>query len=222
MKTRESGSVAANSNRRRTELFKSLLSVTTVIGVLLGVACRPEVASSLPDPMDSATEVAEHPRFGLGRPATNGEIAAWDIDVRPDGTGLPDGRGTVADGAQIYSARCAACHGRTGVEGPNDRLVGRIEGDAFPFGNDPSEVETIGNYWPYATTIFDYVRRSMPYEAPGSLTADEVYSLCAYLLFLNEIVAEDAVMDAQSLPMVEMPARNRFVPDDRRGGPELR
>jgi len=160
--------------------------------------------------------------FGFGHRATATEIAAWDIDVRPDGTGLPPGSGTVAQGSRIYAARCAACHGATGVEGPNDRLVGRIEGDAFPFGNDTSQVETIGNYWPYATTVFDYIRRAMPYEAPGSLSADEVYSLTAYLLFLNEIVPQEAAMDASTLPAVRMPARDRFVPDDRQGGPEIR
>src|SRR5439155_3656892 len=93
--------------------------------------------------------------FGIGRPATPAEIAAWDIDVGPDGVGLPPGRGTSADGAPIYASRCAGCHGKTGKEGPNDVLVGRLPGDAFPFARDPRALKTIGSYWPYATTAFD-------------------------------------------------------------------
>ena len=120
--------------------------------------------------------------FGIGRPATPAEIAALDIDVGPDGAGLPPGRGTSADGAPIYAARCASCHGKTGKEGPNDVLVGRLPGDAFTFARDPKAPKTIGSYWPYATTVFDYIRRAMPPDAPGSLKAIEVYGLVAYLL----------------------------------------
>jgi cytochrome c len=157
--------------------------------------------------------------FGFGRPATSAEIAAWDIGVRPDGKGLPPGRGTSADGAPIYAARCASCHGKTGKEGPNDRLVGREPRDGFPFARDPALPKTIGNYWPYATTLFDYIRRAMPSDAPGSLSSDEIYGLVAYLLYLNELIPSDAVIDATSLPKVVMPARDRFVPDPR-GGPK--
>jgi len=153
--------------------------------------------------------------FGIGRPATPAEIAALDIDVGPDGAGLPPGRGASADGAPIYAARCAACHGKTGKEGPNDVLVGRVPGDAFPFARDPRAPKTIGSYWPYATTVFDYVRRAMPPDAPGSLRDNEVYGLVAYLLFLNELIPADAVIDQSSLPKVTMPARDRFVPDTR-------
>ena len=167
-----------------------------------------------------AAQIAPAPAtFGIGRPATPAEISAWDIDVRPDGAGLPPGRGTVKDGETIYAARCASCHGKTGTEGPNDRLVGREPGDGFPFGRDPQRPKTIGSYWPYATTVFDYIRRAMPPSAPGSLQSDEIYGLVAYLLFLNELVPADAVMDATSLPKVVMPARDRFVPDPR-GGPK--
>lgn len=158
-------------------------------------------------------------RFGIGRPATPEEIAARDIDVRPDGVGLPPGGATSAEGAPIYAARCAACHGPTGKEGPNDRLVGRLPNDAFPFGRDPSVPHTIGNYWPYATTVFDYIRRAMPPDAPGSLKDQEVYALTAYLLYLNEIIPADAVVDATSLAKVKMPARDRFVVSPR-GGPK--
>jgi hypothetical protein len=174
-------------------------------------------AQSQPPPA-SAPEATEPASFGIGRPAPSSEIAAWDIDVRPDGTGLPPGRATPAEGAPLYAARCAACHGRTGREGPADILVGRLPDDGFPFGRDPRIPKTIGNYWPYATTLFDYVRRAMPLDDPGSLTDDEVYRLTAYLLFLNQLIPADAVIDAASLPGVMMPARDRFVPD-RRGGP---
>ena len=162
------------------------------------------------------------PPFGFGRAATADEIRAWHIDVHPDGTGLPPGRGTVAQGAAIYAEKCAVCHGEKGRDGPLDRLVGREPRTGFPFGRDPSLDLTIGNYWPYATTLYDYTSRAMPWMQPGSLEPDEVYGLVAYLLFLNEIVPEDAVMDATTLPKVVMPARDRFVRDDRRGGRAVR
>jgi len=158
------------------------------------------------------------PRFGIGRAATQEEIAARDIDVGPDGAGLPPGRGTAADGAPIYAARCAGCHGKTGKEGPNDALVGRIPNDEFPFARDPKAPKTIGSYWPYATTVFDYIRRAMPPDKPGSLKDDDVYNLTAYLLALNDLIPADAVIDATSLPKVKMPAREHFKPDTRPGG----
>jgi S-disulfanyl-L-cysteine oxidoreductase SoxD len=157
--------------------------------------------------------------FGIGRTATPAEIEALDIDVRPDGAGLPSGRGTASEGETIYAARCAACHGKTGTEGPSDVLVGREPRDGSAFARDPQARRTIGNYWPYATTLFDYIRRAMPPNAPGSLKADEIYGVVAYLLVRNEIIPRDAVMDAKSLPKVMMPARDRFVPDPR-GGPQ--
>ena len=162
--------------------------------------------------------------FGFGAAATEEEIRAWDFDVMPDGTGLPPGSGRVAEGAIVYRERCVACHGETGTEGPNDLLVGREPRDGFPFAESPRlrEMRTIGNYWPYATTIFDYINRAMPQNAPSSLTADQVYAVTAFLLYRNEIIPEDAVMSSETLPAVVMPARDRFVPDDRRGGPELR
>lgn len=162
------------------------------------------------------------PRFGFGRPATADEITAWDIDARPDGVGLPPGRGTARSGASLYARRCASCHGATGREGPSDRLVGREPRQGFAFGRDPTLVKTVGNYWPYATTLYDYINRAMPLNTPGSLAPDEVYSLVAYLLWRNEIIPDTAVIDARTLPIVVMPARDRFVIDDRRGGPELR
>jgi S-disulfanyl-L-cysteine oxidoreductase SoxD len=165
----------------------------------------------------TAAVVAQTPaRYGIGRPATPAEIAALDIDIMPDGTGLPAGRGTSAEGATLYASKCAQCHGKTGKEGPNDVLVGREPRTGFPFSQDPKLPHTIGNYWPYATTVFDYVRRAMPPTAPGSLTDDEVYALTAFLLHANELIPADAVMDKSTLPNVEMPARNYFTPDTRK------
>ena len=164
----------------------------------------------------TAAAAAQVPaRFGIGRPATPQEIAAIDIDIMPDGRGLPPGRGTSADGAAIYATKCAQCHGKTGKEGPNDVLVGREPRTGFPFAQNPALPHTIGNYWPYATTVFDYVRRAMPPTAPGSLGDDEVYALTAFLLHANEVIAADAVMDRTTLAAVKMPAREHFVPDAR-------
>lgn len=155
-------------------------------------------------------------RFGFGTPASPERIAAWDVDVRPDGQGLPPGSGTVAQGAQVYRMQCVACHGETGVEGPNDRLVGREPWEDFP------TTRTVGNYWPWATTLFDYMVRAMPQHYPGSLSADDTYAVIAWLLWRNEIIPEDAVMDQTTLPAVVMPARDRFVPDNRTGGDTIR
>ncbi len=155
-------------------------------------------------------------RFGFGQPATEAEIAAWDRDIRPNGDGLPAGSGQVSDGETIYAAKCAVCHGATGIEGPNDRLV-RSADEGFPRGDDPNSWQhrTIGNYWPYATTVFDYIWRSMPQNVPGSLTADEVYALTAFLLWRNGILGEDARLDASNLSDIVMPARDEFRADDR-------
>jgi cytochrome c len=160
--------------------------------------------------------------YGLGRPVAPDEIAAWDIDVRPDGLGLPPGSGSVSQGEIIYAQQCASCHGETGTEGPYDVLVGRLADDAFPFARQPGTVKTLGNYWPYATTVFDYINRAMPFNAPGSLAPDEVYGLVAYLLYLNDILPSGTVLSAGNLPSIDMPSRHRFVPDNRRGGPEVR
>ena len=167
------------------------------------------------DPRFAALSAREP--FGFGTPADEARIALWDIDVKPDGEGLPEGQGTVAEGRIVYAAQCMACHGATGVEGPNDRLVG-----TDPWGRWPATARTIGNYWPYATTLFDFISKAMPQITPGVLTADETYSVIAYLLYMNELWPEDGVLDRTTLPAVEMPARNRFVPDDRVGGAEVR
>ena len=160
--------------------------------------------------------------LGIGRPATADEVRALDIDVMPDGRGLPAGRGTAAEGAVVYAAKCAACHGANGEGGSAERLVGRNDGDSFAFATNPRLVRTIGSYWPYATTLYDYTSRSMPFGQPGTLAPDETYSLVAFLLFRNGVIPETAVMDQASLPKVAMPARDRFVPDDRAGGPVVK
>ena len=129
-------------------------------------------------------------RLEIGRAATADEIQKLDIDVMPDGRGLPPGRGTAAEGATIYAAKCRACHGATGEGGSAERLVGRDSGLNFNFAMDPKLVKTIGNYWPYATTLYDYTYRAMPFMQPGSLSPDETYALVAYLLALNKIVPE--------------------------------
>ncbi|MDF1504614.1 cytochrome c, partial [Roseisolibacter sp. H3M3-2] len=167
-------------------------------------------------------------RLGLGPPATRAEVAAWDRDVDPSGHGLPPGSGGYDAGARVYAARCAACHGARGEgQGAFPKLVqapgtAGFAGDSFPFARDHKLPKTVGTYWPYATTLYDYVRHAMPYDRPGSLTPDETYAVVAWLLAENGAVPRTAVMDARSLPRVELAARRHFVPDDRRGGPELR
>jgi len=191
----------------------------TTAGVALGERAALAQGAATPAAMKAAAPRVQAPRapatFGIGRPATPAEIAAIDIDIHADGRGLPAGKGTPAEGEAIFAARCAGCHGKTGKEGPNDVLVGRDPRDGFPFWRDPKIPHTIGNYWPYATTVFDYIRRAMPPDAPGSLKNSEVYALTAFLLNRNELIAADAVLDAASLAKVVMPARDRFVPDTR-------
>jgi hypothetical protein len=178
-------------------------------------------------PADVRATPASPPRFGVARAATAAEVAAWDIDANPAGVGLPPGRGTHAEGAAVYARKCASCHGQRG-EGMGTgaaaypKLIGREPRDGFPFGQDLKHVKTVGNYWPYATTLYDYIHRAMPLTAPGSLAPGEVYALTAFLLAENEIIGKDAVVDATSLPKVRMPARDRFVRDDRTGGPTFR
>lgn len=154
--------------------------------------------------------------FNFGRPASEKEIAEWNLDVRPDGAGLPKGKGTVKKGEIIYATKCGFCHGQKGEGGINDRLVARI-GEEFPNEDQACgfQCRTIGNYWPYATTLFDYILRSMPMNAPGSLTNDEVYSLSAYLLYLNKIVSEEVELNSENLKNIVMPAHDKFVVDDR-------
>ena len=144
----------------------------------------------------------------FGRPASPAEVALWDIDVRPDGKGLPAGSGSVARGAQVFEESCSACHGEQGQGGLADRLAG---GQGSLASDHP--VKTVGSFWPYATTLFDYVRRAMPYPAPQTLSDDDTYAVVAYILNLNDIVPPDAILDRTSLPAIRMPNRDGFVPD---------
>ena len=151
-----------------------------------------------------AARAADAPRFG--QPASPADIAAWDISIGPDGAGLPPGSGTPAQGAVVYAEKCAACHGDKGEGKINARLVGgQITGDG-------PAVKTVGSYWPYATTLFDFTRRAMPWTAPKSLTDNEVYAVTAYILRLNNIIGDNDVIDARTLPQVKMPNRDGFIP----------
>ena len=158
----------------------------------------------------------------VGRAATPDEIKAWNIDANPAGVGLPAGSGTYARGVEVFAKQCAQCHGPKG-EGmpPVPKLVG-ADPVNFGFGDDPKLTKTIGNYWPYATTLYDYINRAMPFATPGVLPPADVYSVVAYLLAENGIIKQGDVMDATTLPKVKMPARDRFVVDDRKGGPAFR
>jgi mono/diheme cytochrome c family protein len=143
----------------------------------------------------------------LGKPISPEDLASWDISIGPDGAGLPLGSGTVKQGEAVFAAKCQACHGEKGAGTPNDRLVGgqgSLPGDKPP-------VKTVGSYWPYATTLFDYIRRAMPFNESKSLTSDEVYGVVAYLLNLNGVIPEGETLNAQSLPKVTMPNREGFV-----------
>jgi S-disulfanyl-L-cysteine oxidoreductase SoxD len=142
----------------------------------------------------------------LGEVATPADIASVDISIPPSGIGLPPGAGDARMGAKVYAAKCQACHGEKGTGKPADPLVGGLGTLA-----SPSPVRTVGSYWPYATTLFDYTRRAMPTTAPQSLTADEVYAVTAYVLYLNGIISESHTLDAQTLPRVQMPNRDGFV-----------
>jgi cytochrome c len=143
---------------------------------------------------------------GLGQEMTAEELAAIDFTVMADGNGLPEGSGNAIEGRRVYNQNCLACHGEDGTGGINDTLAG---GHGSLAG--PTPQKTVGSYWPYATTIFDYVRRAMPFQTPGSLSDDEIYAVTAYLLFVNDVIAEDTEMNAKSLPQVRMPNRENFV-----------
>jgi mono/diheme cytochrome c family protein len=166
---------------------------------LLGAACGLALAAA-------AASAAESPN--LGRAATAEDIAGWDISIGPDGAGLPPGSGTPKQGEALYAAKCLACHAEMGAGKPNDQLVG---GQGTLPGDKPA-IKTIGSFWPYATTVFDYVRRAMPYTESKSLSNDEIYAVAAYLLNLNSVIADGDTMDAQTLPKVKMPNRDGFVP----------
>jgi S-disulfanyl-L-cysteine oxidoreductase SoxD len=158
----------------------------------------------------SASQAQAPSRYGIGRPATPAEIAGWNIDIDRDGNNLPPGSGSVAQGHEIFDAQCAACHGAKGEGGLGDQLVG---GQGTIATAKP--VRTVGSYWPYATTLFDYIRRAMPQNAPQSLSNEEVYAVAAYVLNLNGLLPADATLDAARLKAIKMPNRGMFVGDPR-------
>jgi cytochrome c len=153
---------------------------------------------------------AQSPKYGVGRAPTPAEIGQWSMSIPPDGTGLPPGRGTAAEAREVYANRCAKCHGDKGQGRDSVPLAGG-QGTL----RSPKPLKTVGSYWPYATTIWDYVNRAMPFDRPGTLTADQVYSLTAYVLYLNDLAKENDVIDARTLPKIQMPNRSGFVPDPR-------
>jgi mono/diheme cytochrome c family protein len=153
---------------------------------------------------------AQSPKYGVGRTPTPEEVKQWTITPNPSGKGLPEGRGTAAEGREIYANRCKKCHGAKGEGAESVALVG---GQGSLTSAKP--VKTVGSYWPYATTVFDYIRRAMPYDKPGTLSNDQVYALTGFVLFLNGVVQETTVIDAGSLPKVQMPNRDGFVKDSR-------
>ena len=194
---------------------------------LAGCGNAPTTPEATPTPAPVATlPAAQAPSstplepMGIGTPATAEEIAAWDIDVDPSGRGLPAGSGTVARGAELYAMKCLACHGPQGEGGLGPKLIAAELKTGFA--DDPKLPKTMGNWWPYATTAYDYIHRAMPQNEPGSLPPDDVYALAAFLLARNGAVGDDFVADAQSLPKVVMPTKIEFVADDRLGSADFR
>jgi S-disulfanyl-L-cysteine oxidoreductase SoxD len=181
--------------------------VSWAVGPLSWPAPFPSLGALL---LLSAPIWAQSPTYGVGRAATSEEIRAWDSSVAPDGAGLPEGSGTAAQAQEVYTNRCSRCHGSKGEGGDNEALVGGVGSLT-----SPKPLRTVGSYWPYATTIWDYIHRAMPFNQPGILTHDQVYQLTALLLYWNGIIGENDVMNAKTLPQVKMPNRNGFVPDPR-------
>lgn len=174
-----------------------------------GIGCL-QVAALLLIAHLLAIPASAQTKFGFGQPATREQIKAWDIDVFPDGRNLPATRGTVFDGKRIYEARCAACHGVKGEGAFADRLAGGVGSLT-----SSQPITTVGSFWPYATTLFDYIRRAMPLNEPQSLSDAEVYAVSGYVLFLNGLVPESATVDAKMLTSLKMPNRDGFVSDPR-------
>jgi S-disulfanyl-L-cysteine oxidoreductase SoxD len=199
---------------RHGSVLRIINGLISSITILYGIGCAQA---------DGAPAAQRPAGYGLGHVPSAAEIAALNIDVNPAGVGLPPGQGTVSTGATTYALKCAACHGPNGEGiGPNPKLVGTDPAAGFAFASDAKMPKTIGNYWPYATTLYDYIHRAMPLSAPGSLTPDETYALVAFLLGKNGVVATTMVIDAKSLPGIIMPARRYFVRDNRAGGQTFR
>jgi cytochrome c len=205
--------MSTRNHRALTARVRASLAVPVLLASVIGVAplaarqTAPAATTTPRKPAPTAPARKVAPKGpGLGVPATAAQVESADISIGPDGAGLPPGSGTPAQGEAIYGAKCLACHGPQGSGTVNDRLVG---GQGTLTSQAP--IKTVGSYWPYATTVFDYVRRAMPYPAPHSLTDPEVYALTAYLLSLNGIIAKDAVMDAKTLSKIQMPNRGNFI-----------
>ena len=180
---------------------------------LLAAACTTDAGSTSGRPAS----------YALGHTPDAQAVAAADIDINPTGVGLPAGQGNATTGFTVYASKCAMCHGPHG-EGIDKypKLIGKEPPAGFNFGSDPKAPRTIGNYWPYATTLYDYIRRTMPFNAPGSLTPDEIYGVTAYLLTENGVIPAGTTIDAKSLPAVKMPNQPHFVKDNRTGGATFR
>ncbi|MBN3752393.1 cytochrome c [Paraburkholderia sp. Tr-20389] len=194
-------------------VFRASRPIRGVVSVSLSAALLAACSASLTASKQPALD--DHLRKSadaIGTSISDADLAVWNIDVAPDGRGLPAGSGDVAMGGKIFAAKCAACHGAKGEGLIGDQLVG---GRGTLASANPKR--TVGSYWPYATTLFDYIRRAMPYNAPQSLSADEVYAVSAWILNQNGIVPDDARLDAHSLASIHMPNRDGFVADPRPG-----
>jgi mono/diheme cytochrome c family protein len=212
--------MSTRNHRARPGRLRALVAVLVLFAGVIGVATIVAQNAPAASTTHRKTVPAAPPRKvapkspGLGVPATAAQIESADVSIGPDGAELPPGSGTPQEGEAIFNTKCIACHGPQGSGTVNDQLVG---GQGTLTSTAP--IKTIGSYWPYATTVFDYVRRAMPYPTPHSLSDQEVYALTAYLLSLNGVIAKDAVMDAKTLPQVHMPNRGNFIlryPDRKR------
>jgi S-disulfanyl-L-cysteine oxidoreductase SoxD len=199
---------------------------TRAVGGSAAVAATPNAGATATFATYDAGAVPGGPgaekRYALGHAPAAAVLAAMNRDVGSQGAELPAGRGSVAEGGVLFATQCALCHGKKGegMAPAFPALIGRdAKAENFVFANDPKLPHTIGNYWPYATTLFDYIRRAMPLTAPGSLTDDQVYALSAYLLATNQVIPDTATLDAAALRRVRMPYQDRFIPDDRTPGP---
>ncbi len=192
---------------------------TVALGAVLALALGVTLGSPLSAQQKttaaktSAKQIsAAHKRLGIGRPATPDEIAGWDIDVRPDGQGLPPGGGTVKAGEALYMQQCSACHGEFGESAGRWPILSGGNGSLAT--HDP--VRSVGSYWPYASTLFDYIRRTMPFGNAQSLTNDELYALTAYVLYLNDIIRDESFeLNATTFKAIKLPNERNFIDDDR-------
>ena len=173
------------------------------------MSMRKTIVALLVTLMSGAVPAFAQQQGGLGKPISEPDIKQWDIAILPDGTNLPPGSGTPAEGAKVYAEKCAACHGNAGKGGVSPAYPALVGGAPLTGGIDT--VKTIANYYAYATTVFDYIRRGMPYNMPRSLSDSEVYALTAYILSLNKLIGDNDTMDAKTLPQVKMPNRDNFI-----------